>query len=46
MKPVAIAVSMLVAATFMAGCSFWEDLPAEKEQETDTTTNIRAAWCS
>ena len=40
MKPVAIAVCMLVAAIFMAGCSFWEDLPAEKEQETDTTATL------
>jgi sulfatase modifying factor 1 len=40
MKPVAIAVGMLVAAIFLAGCSFWEDLPAEEEQETDTTVTL------
>jgi formylglycine-generating enzyme len=40
MKPVAIVVSMLIAALSMAGCSFWEDLPVEKEQETDTTVTL------
>jgi formylglycine-generating enzyme required for sulfatase activity len=40
MKPVAIVVSMLIAAILMAGCSFWEDLPVEKEQETDTTVSL------
>lgn len=40
MKPVAILVSILGAVISMAGCSFWEELPAKEGEDTDTTTTL------
>jgi formylglycine-generating enzyme required for sulfatase activity len=38
MKPVAIVISILIAAISMTGCSFWEELPVEDETSDTTAT--------